>query len=90
MSVSHKANMLAESRKRAKAAMKKKNRVGFLQSMKDELKKVSWTSKEELATCTKIVVGATAFFGVGIYVVDLVVRSVLQGIHTLARLMMGA
>lgn len=90
MSVSHKSNLLAESKRRARAAAKNKNKVGFLQGLKSELKKVSWTSREELTTCTKIVVGATLFFGIGIYVVDLLVRNVLQGIHMLSRLIMGA
>lgn len=90
MSVSHKTSLLAESKKRAKSAMKRKSKVGFLQELKNELKKVSWTSREELTTCTKIVVGATLFFGVGIYVVDLLLRNLLQGIHALSRLIMGA
>jgi preprotein translocase subunit SecE len=90
MSVTHKTSIFAESKKRAQAALKRKDRTGLLQGLKDELRKVSWTSKEELKLCTKIVVGSTLLFGLGIYVVDLVVKGFLDGIHVLTRLVFGA
>ncbi len=43
----------------------------FMGDIKDELKKISWTSPEELKVYTQIVVGATFFFGMGIYFIDL-------------------
>lgn len=90
MSVTHKSSLFAESKKKAQAALKRKNREGFLQGLKDELKKVSWTSKDELKLCTKIVVGSTFLFGLGIYGIDLLIRNVLEGIHVLTRLVFGA
>lgn len=90
MSVTHKSSVFAESKKRAQAALKNRDRVQWLQGLKGELKKVSWTSREELKLCTKIVVGSTICFGLGIYVVDLVVKGFLDGIHVLTRIVFGA
>lgn len=69
---------------RAKRSVKtldkaKKKKIGYLQQLKDELKKVTWTSKEELALCTKIVLGVTFAFGIGIYLVDLLIKGALDG-----------
>ena len=65
---------------------KKKN---FFREVQNELKKVTWTSKEELKVCTKIVIGSTFVFGLGIYIVDLVIRGALSGISHLAMLITG-
>ena len=82
MSVSQKiAELSAAKKKKAKA-----KKTHFFQDMKEEMKKVSWTTKEELGTCTKIVIGAVFALGLGIYVVDLVIRYALQGIGGLIRL----
>ena len=58
----------------------------FLQDMKEEIKKVSWTSREELKNCGKIVIGSMFILGIGIYIVDLFIRLSLDGIKNLARL----
>lgn len=50
------------------------------------MKKVSWTSKEELKTCGKIVIGSIFVLGLGIYLIDLFIRLVLSGIGNLVRL----
>ena len=63
---------------------KKKNT--FLSDLKAELKKVSWTTKKELSVNTKIVLIATFLFGIGIYVVDVVLRNILFFLNFLARL----
>ncbi len=89
MSVNHKTSILAQSRKKASLFSKKKGKIGYLQSIKDELKKVSWTSKEDLTQCTKIVVSATVAFGIGIYVADLFIRGVLQGLSSLVKMIGG-
>ena len=68
------------------AAKKKKKKTSFLKEMKEEMKRVSWTTQDELKTCGKIVVGAIFFLGLGIYVVDLVIRIVLGGIGNIVRL----
>ncbi len=89
MTVSHKTSLLEQSRKRAEKLSKKKGKIGFLQSIKDELKKVSWTSKEDLIHCTKVVVGATFAFGLGIYVADLFIRGALKGLSNFVRMIGG-
>ncbi|MCK4934505.1 MAG: preprotein translocase subunit SecE [Simkaniaceae bacterium] len=58
---------------------KKKKKTNFFQDLKMEMKKVSWTSKDELKICTKIVLGAIFALGMGIYVIDLILRVTLQG-----------
>lgn len=57
---------------------KKRKYRGFIKELKEELKKVSWTSREELILCTKIVVGSTFIFGLGIYLADLTMRGLLN------------
>ena len=55
-----------------------KKKVSYLREVQNELKKVTWTSKEELIFCTKAVIIATFLFGLTIYVVDLGIRGVLD------------
>ena len=68
------------------AKRKKIKTKNFIQEMKDEMKKVSWTTKEELRVCGKIVIGAIFILGLGIYIVDLFLRLFLNGIGNLVRL----
>ncbi len=49
----------------AQQASKKKRVFSYVQELKEELKKVSWTTKEELKFSTKVVIGATFFLGLG-------------------------
>jgi len=63
--------------------------VEFVGDIKAEFKKISWTSYEELMAYTKIVVGATFFFGLGIYVVDLFIQGFLTSLSGLIRLISG-
>lgn len=78
MSVSQKiADLNAAKQKKAK------RKGSFFHDMKEEMKKVSWTSKEELKTCGKIVIGSIFVLGVGIYLIDLFIRLVLNGIGNL-------
>lgn len=60
------------------ADSQKKTKKSFLQEMKDEMKKVSWTSKSDLKVCTKIVLGSTFVLGFGIYSVDLVIKNFID------------
>jgi len=68
---------------------KKQSRFGYVQELKEELNKVTWTSKDELFLCTKIVVGSIFLFGVGTYFVDLGIKGVLDGIAALVHLIFG-
>jgi preprotein translocase subunit SecE len=62
---------------------------GYVRELKEELKKVTWTSKDELVLFTKIVVGSTFALGLGIYGVDLVIKGVLNGFGALIHLIFG-
>lgn len=46
----------------------------FVQDVKAEVKKITWTSRDELSFYTKLVVGATVVVGMSIYVLDLVIQ----------------
>lgn len=61
----------------------------YIKELKAELRKVTWTSKDELVVCTKIVLGGTFAFGLGIYVVDLIVKGSLDGLHMLVQRIIG-
>jgi len=63
--------------------------VSWLNGLKAELKKVTWTTKDELILFTKIVVGSTFALGLGIYAVDLVIKGVLNGFGALIHLIFG-
>lgn len=61
----------------------------FIGDVKGELKKINWTSREELMVYTKIVVGATLFFGVSLYFIDLIIQGVLNGLAAVVRFITG-
>lgn len=64
-------------------------KVSYFREVQNELKKVTWTSKEELIFCTKTVVIATILFGLGIYVVDLGLRGILDLANHFVRMIFG-
>jgi preprotein translocase subunit SecE len=53
-------------------------KLNFIESMKQEVKKISWPSKSEIFQSTKIVIGSTFFLGFSVYIVDLFVKGVLD------------
>ena len=61
----------------------------IFEEVQNELKKVTWTSKEELLFCTKAVILATFFFGLAIYAVDLGIRGVLETAASFVRMIFG-
>ncbi len=63
--------------------------VAFIGDVKQELKRVEWTSKEEIKNYTKIVLLSTFIFAAFIYVVDLVIQGFLGGINLLVKLITG-
>jgi preprotein translocase subunit SecE len=73
----------------ARQASRKKPAFSYVQELKEELKNVSWTAKGELQLATKVVVGATFLFGLGIYLFDLVIKGTLDFIALLARYVFG-
>lgn len=62
------------------AAVTRGSITQFIGDVKAEFKKITWTSLDELQVYTKVVVATTFFFGIGIYIVDLLIQSVLSGL----------
>ena len=73
----------------ATTAAKEGKKLSYFREVQNELKKVTWTSKQELFYSTKAVILATFIFGFAIYVADLGIRGVLDGIGSVARLIFG-
>ncbi|NGX54724.1 MAG: Protein translocase subunit SecE [Chlamydiae bacterium] len=69
--------------------MEGKKLIAFVGDVKQELKKVDWTDKEELIVCTKIVLASTFLFGLFVYINDLVVQGFLNTIHFLVKVVFG-
>ncbi|MBX9924091.1 MAG: preprotein translocase subunit SecE [Rhabdochlamydiaceae bacterium] len=67
----------------------KRSGFSYIQELKEELKKVSWTSQEELRFATKMVVMTTLFFGIGIYLVDFLIKGSLEMIRTVIHFIFG-
>jgi preprotein translocase subunit SecE len=67
----------------------KEKKPSYFRQVQQELKKISWTSKDELILSTKIVIMSTFLFALGIYVADISVRSAFSMISNLVRLITG-
>lgn len=61
----------------------------FIGDVKQELKRVEWTSKDELKSYTKIVLISTFLFGFFIYLIDLTIQGVLGGINFIISALFG-
>jgi preprotein translocase subunit SecE len=61
----------------------------YVQELKDEMKKVSWTTAEELRFSTKMVVLSTIAFGLGIYLVDFFIKSSLDMLKAVLHFIFG-
>lgn len=74
-----------------RAARGKKSASGahFFREIKEEMKRVSWTSPQELRSSSKIVIGAIFGLGLSIYLADLMIRLFLSGLSNLMRLIGG-
>lgn len=66
-----------------------KKKISYFREVQNELKKVTWTSKEELIFCTKAVIIATFLCGLAIYLVDLAIRGGLEGVGALFKMIFG-
>lgn len=66
-----------------------RKKVSFFREVQNELKKVTWTSKAELIMSTKAVMIATFLFGIAIYVCDLAIHAVINGLGALAKGILG-
>jgi preprotein translocase subunit SecE len=72
--------------KEATVSRKKLQLADFIGEIKAELRRINWTSPDELKTYTKIVVGATFFCGMGIYFMDLLIQAGLWILESTLRL----
>lgn len=70
-------------------AAKRKPAFSFVQELKEELSKVSWTTKEELKLSTKVVISSIFLFGLGIYLFDLVIKGALDFIAIVVHFIFG-
>ena len=67
----------------------RKSVFAYVQELKDELKKVSWTTRDELLFSTKTVVLATFVFGMGIYLIDFFIKGCLDFVRTVLQYIFG-
>jgi preprotein translocase subunit SecE len=72
-----------EKGSRVEAARQTKGLWSYLEEIKGEFRKITWTSRDELVAYTKIVVGATLVFGMAIYGVDIAIQLILAGLDAL-------
>lgn len=61
----------------------------FAGEVKSEIQKITWTSRDELRTYTKIVVGATFLFGMAIYFLDLLIQGTLSSLNSILSFISG-
>jgi preprotein translocase subunit SecE len=73
----------------AQHASKKGSRLAYVRELKEELRKVSWTTKDELKLATKLVVGTTFLFGLGIYLADLIIKGALDLVSLVVHFIFG-
>jgi preprotein translocase subunit SecE len=75
---------------RSTSAVKEGRKViSFVGDVKQELKRVEWTNKDELKSYTKIVLASTVIFALFIYLVDLGVQGCLNGINHIVKFITG-
>jgi preprotein translocase subunit SecE len=65
------------------------NPYEWLSQIKQEFFKITWTPVNELKVYTQIVVGATFFFGLGIFGIDLLIHTFLNGLASAIHLIGG-
>jgi len=63
--------------------------INFVGDIKSEFNKISWTTKDELTSYTKIVVGATFVFGLGVFFMDIIIQTSLHSLNFALKLIAG-
>lgn len=66
-----------------------KKKSSYFRDVKNELKKVTWTSRPELIFCTKAVIYAIFIFGFAIYFVDFAIGGFLNLANRLFQAIFG-
>lgn len=64
---------------------KAKNKISYFREVKEEFKKISWTSKKELILSTRVVIISIFLFGLVIYFADILIKTFLTGIGAIVR-----
>jgi preprotein translocase SecE subunit len=60
--------------------------VGFIQAVRDELKKVTWPTRPELVKATRMIIVLSILLGITIGLMDWVLQKILvEGVARLAR-----
>ncbi len=59
-----------------------RNLITFYGDVKTELKKVTWPSKKEVYSTTMVVIVTVFFFGVYLFLVDILLRNSVQQIFS--------
>lgn len=57
-----------------------RNLLNFYGDVKTELKKVTWPGRQEVYGTTLVVIIAVFFFGIYLYLVDVLLKNVVQSI----------
>ena len=78
-----------KSRSSASAKAEGQKVVAFVGDVKQELKRVEWTSKDDLKSYTTIVLASTLIFGMFVYFTDLIIQGFLGGINFLVKFFTG-
>lgn len=76
-------------KKEAARSIRGRDLVRFAAEVKEELKRVEWTTQDELRSYTKIVVVCIFLFGFSVYFVDLLLRMGLGSINFLVKWIIG-
>jgi len=73
----------------AETSFSVKNVAEFAGDVKQEIFRITWPTWDELKLYTQITVAATFLFGIGLYITDLLIQSVLSGLGLITRLIGG-
>jgi len=57
--------------------------IPFLREVKAEIKKVTWPSKQEVYSTTLVVIFTTIFFGVYLFIMDLIFSWVIKRVESI-------
>lgn len=80
------AKKIVETKKRGNPI---RSFIRFFGSVKQELKKISWTNKKDLAMYTKVILVSTFVVSFAIFLVDLCIQRSLQIVHLMTQWIFG-
>jgi preprotein translocase subunit SecE len=80
---------IKKSQQTIEQAMLFKRSEQFVGDVKAEIRKITWTNRDELFFYTKIVVLSTLLFGLSIYGLDLLIQGTLSTLSFLMHLISG-